>query len=139
MSYRGRYQLGQTVPLFLLTLNAGKIPSVPDDPPAMKIWTGGTMVKNQAMPVRERYTHSGLFYFDLFLDGAFSAGQYVEVYYYKIGSHYGLATDNFEVVPGGSGDGHVLSAYFYSRPHADFIVHQMESGKIKRGRGPSLD
>ena len=128
------------MPLFLQVHTATGATTMPVLPPWLTVWTpGGSKVLAREMPIsRERFTHPGLFYYDLFLDASFGTGVYTAVYAYTAGAFLGLEEDNFEIVPGGHGDGAVTSAYFYERPEATFVVHGTETGKILPGRNPSL-
>lgn len=137
--YRGRAQLGQTVSLLLLCRSAVGTASLPDSPPVMKIYgPSGGAVRNKEMPILERYAQSGLFHYPLFLNADFSPGQYHVLYYFRVGADYGIEEDHFEVVAGGNQDGEITAMHFYQRPHADFIVQGLESGKIVHGRNPRV-
>jgi hypothetical protein len=135
----GRFQLGQIVPLLLVTKNAAGTPTVPNAPPTIKVWApNGTEVLGAAIPMIDRYVQTGIFQGRVFLSALFAAGLYVVTYYYQVGSYQGLATDNFEIMPGGDPDGNVMAMYFYRQPQADFIVQSLDSGKIVQGRNPTF-
>lgn len=137
--YRGRHQLGQEVALGCLCVDGSGTPAAPTAAPTMKVVdsTGATVISRQ-IPVCDRYRQTGLFQDNLFLDNRFSAGLYVASYSWVISATtYGEA-DTFEVVAGGDDDGAVIASCFYSRPHADFLVQQCDSGRLIFGRNPRV-
>jgi hypothetical protein len=135
----GRYQLGEEVPLKLLCVNGAGAPVAPDAAPTVDIWRGATKVLAGAMlPTLDRAAATGLFRLGVFLGGAFSEGRHTAVFRYRAGSYYGQAVEDFEVVPGGSRDGAVVAVHWYERPHAGFVVQQLDSGKLTRGRNPRV-
>lgn len=139
MGYLGRYQLGQTVPLRVQTLNANSVAATPDDVPTVKLWdAAGNRVLTAKMPAVERYIQTGRFLLPVFLNGQFAAGLYQAVYYYGIAGYHGLESDTFEVLPGGHADGSVISMYFLDRPQARYIVYQTDAGVLIQGRNPTV-
>lgn len=136
--FRGRYNLGDTVQLHLVTRNADGTATAPVRPPQVTVWLGGTKIVYADMPIREKFTQTGKFGYDLFLDGRFATGLCVVNYVYVVGSYAGQEDDNFEITAGGDADGNVVGMYFYSRPHADFIIHRVASGQVLRGRNPTF-
>lgn len=138
MAWLGRHQLGQTVTLYLPCKDASNAPQVPDDCPQFKTFLGTTVIDAKQMPIEDRYIISGFFRYPLFLGRLYSVGIYSVVYYYRIGSFYGIHTDSFEIVPSGDARGAVISTYFYARPEASYIVQGLESGSIIKGRNPTV-
>lgn len=139
MAWIGRYQLGQSISLFLVTRNADGTPAVPESPPVASIsLPGGTVVLAKEMPVVDRYQYDGLFLLPVFLGGLFAEGLYSVAYQFAVGGLSITESDNFQVLPGGNADGNVVSMYFYERPQARFIVQQLDSGKIVQGRNPTM-
>jgi len=140
MSYLGRAQLGQTICPYLQCVDASGSPVLPDDPPQIKIRasTGNIIIVAAEMPLVERFVQTGLFKYPLYLGSQYTTGLYEVNYYYRSGAHYGLESDNFEIVPAGHADGQVLNMHFYNRPHAQFIVYGTETGAIVRGRKPTV-
>lgn len=136
--YRGRFPLGNDVPLLLLTRNAAGAAVVPDAPPTLDVWSSSGKVKTLLLPVLDRYGTTGLFAFKLFLDGTYAAGLYTAEYRWQASGYQGLDHDNFEVIPGGDGGGTVLALYHYERPHARFLVQELTSGALVRGRNPTV-
>lgn len=140
MSYLGRFQLGASVPLYLRCVNVSNAPSLPDNPPQAKIFSGTTVVEARKMPIEDRYVPNctGTFRLPLFLGRLYAAGRYTAVYYYRVSSYYGMVEDCFDVVPGGDPRGSVVSAYFLERPEASYVVQALEDGSIIKGRNPTV-
>lgn len=137
--YLGRYPLGWSVPLFLVTTTATGVPTEPNDVPDMIVWSGDTAVLRLEMPVIERRTQPGTFFRSLFLGYDYQPGNYCVEYRWVLPSGYiGSAEATFEVVPSGHADGSVVAAYFYSRPGTNFLVHQVERGALLPGKNPSI-
>lgn len=139
MPFLGRQRLGFTLDLVLQTRTLADVPADPDTTPTLKVFTAaGAIVLNKEVPVmRPRAT--GLFRYDLFLGPEFTADAYYSyVFFYSIGSYYGLEGGGFQVVPGGDFDGAVHSMYNFRRPQASYVVHGKERGVVLAGKNPSL-
>lgn len=137
--YLGRTQLGQTLPLWLQCCNASGVPTVPDDPPSVRVYAGASLVTAGEMPVHDRYQQTGLFFLPLFLGSGFTTGSCQAVFLYRVSSFYGLEAVNFDIVAGGHQDGAVTGLYYYQRPQADFLVQVLgETGQIVKGRNPQV-
>ena len=134
--YRGRFQQGQTLGMLLVTTDASSTPQKPDRPPVLKIWQGATLVLSAEVPMIDRATDLGHFLARVFLGNSFPAASYEVTFQWQVGSYAGMQTDNFDVVPGGSPDGNIMAMYFYRRPHANFVIQSLESGRIIEGRNP---
>lgn len=139
MPYRGRYQLGQNVPLRLLCTNGAGTPSVPTNAPRFAVWANGTKVSSGRLPVLDRYGQTGLFGDSLFLGSSWATGTYQVVYSYAVGTQAMIEVDTFEIVAGGDVRGAVLALYFYVRPHANFVMQQRETARSPVwGRNPTV-
>lgn len=136
--YRGRHILGTEVPLGCLTTNAAGTPTNPDDCPLMEVRSSSGLVLARRIPRIDHAAAAGLFQVKQFLGADFAAGRYSVLYGWTVGGTAFGALDEFEVIPGGHADGSVISMYFYDRPHGDFVVHQLDGGKIRRGRNPRV-
>lgn len=132
MAYRGRYSLGDFIPLQIQTKDANGVPTVPDRAPEARIFTpGGALNGHFSLPIQDRYTVRGLFQRLLPATSFFNAvGNWRVVYTWQIGAYNGMDEDTFDVTPGGSNQGNVISAFFYKRPNADYIVYQTDGGVI---------
>jgi len=139
MTYLGRYQLGQELVVSLACLDADGVATLPDRPPRMKIWSSSAKVVNKDIPIMDRYGTTGYFSFRQFLGSDFAAGWYTVILLYTLasGTHVGVQAGSFEVVAGGHSDGNIISMCYYTRPHADFCVTHLDSGKIQQRRNPS--
>ena len=138
MGWLGRARLGFTLDLVLQTRTLADVPTDPDTVPVLKVWnsTGAIVFNKEVALMRPRQT--GLFYCDLFLGPAFAVGYYSYVWYFTIGSYYGLDAGTFQVVPGGDADGQVHSMYHFRRPQASFVVHGKDRGVVLAGKNPTL-
>ena len=136
MSYRGRYQLGQSIPLLLQCVNASGVPTVPDAAPTLEVWSSSAKVQSLLIPVIDRYQVTGLFTYTLFLDQSYAAGGYRAVFSWRSGTFRGLTVDHIEVLAGGDGRGAVIAMHYYLRPHARFLVQELNSGLLIKGRNP---
>ena len=137
--HRGRFQLGEHVPLAVLCRNSSGQPAAPDAAPQVDVYSDTTHpTTGKAIPAQDKSLVTGLFTYRLFLGSGFVVGRYTVTYHWVIGANHGMQVDDFEIVGGGHEDGEVISMYFYDRPHADFIVQQLSSGKVVRGRNPEV-
>jgi hypothetical protein len=137
--YIGRVQLGNNVVIAILTKTGG-VPAVPDNVPTVRIYAAstGTLVYTAKMPVADRYGATGMFLLPIFLNAAFSVGQYYATVGYQIQGTQVLEPYNFEIVPGGDVRGSVISMTWYDRPQAKFVVMETDSGRLEYGRNPRL-
>lgn len=138
MAYLGKYQLGQTLQLRLLCSDASGTPTAPTFNPQVQVWSATAKVLAALMPIQDRYVQSGVFRYPLQLGAAYSVGYYSVVYHFNVAGYFGVETDNFEVAAGGHADGDVVAMCFFDRPHAKFIVHATNTGRIIQGKNPTL-
>jgi hypothetical protein len=138
MPYLGRYQLGQFVPLAVRTVNGSDVAGLPDDAPAALVYSDSGKVLTQLLPIKDRFAVTGFFFHRLPLGAAFAAGRHWVLYQWlRSGTHF-AESDVFEIGDGGHADGAVLALHHYRRPNAEFVVQQLDSGKLVRGRNPRL-
>lgn len=137
--FRGRYQLGQFVPLAVQCVDASGSPTLPTAPPQLEIWQGSTIViAAKEIPIIDRYRTTARFGYRQPLDGRFAAGTYLASYTYTVGSLGVFAVDSFEVVAGGNADGAAIAITQFDCPHARFIVWATDMRKLLYGRNPRL-
>jgi hypothetical protein len=146
--YRGRYQIGDEIPLSVLCTDHTGKPTDPDACPQLEIygptgkvaggWPGALNGGGQRMPILDPNATTGFFQSLVFLGSMFSVGQYTATSRWTVGSFNGLQCDTFEIVPGGSDKGNVVALDWYPRPQASFLFHQLDSGRIRPGRNPRL-
>ncbi len=148
MAYRGRYFLGDEIPLGVLTTDSSGVPALPDACPTMKIYSstgqvtqgwlpGGLGGTSSLVPVLDRYGATGLFGVRLLLGPAFSTGLYTVKYSWTVSAVRGAELDTFEVLPGGDIKGNAISMFFHRQAQADFIVREQDSGRLLANRNPS--
>lgn len=136
--YMGRYQLGEHVPLRVLT-NTNRAAVVPDYPPVAKVFdSSGSVRFNKRIPVSDRYGQTGLFSFRLFLDSTFATGHYSVTFTWIQGTDVGCSVGEFDIVAGGDADGAIIALHRYQTANAQFIMREMDSGELRAGRNPSL-
>ena len=134
MSYRGRYSLGDFIPLQVLCKDVNGVPTNPDLMPEARVFSPvGNAAGHFSIPVLDPGGQAGLFQL---VEGAAAwfniTGNWRVVYHWTTGSgaFAGVEEDTFEVVNGGAARGNVISMAFYVRPNADFIVWQTDGGSI---------
>lgn len=134
----GRYQVGNTIVFLLQCVNEDGTAAAPDDAPQIKLWSpAGALTLVAKMPIFPQVT--GLFYYNQYLSGLLDEeGSWEATYRYTVGSYHGFQSDYFEMMAGGHLDGHVVGMYHYRRPQADYLVHQTESGNIRKGQNPRV-
>ncbi len=138
MAYRGRYLLGDRLPLSVLCLNGSGVPSVPDRSPFVLLFSGSTLIVSYRIPVNDKQRQTGLFQFVQQLDSRFSVGRLRAVYQYQIsGTSYG-SEDAAEIVAGGDANGAGVGLYYFRAPQADHALVQVDSGRVLRRRNPRL-
>jgi len=136
--YRGRYTLGDFVPLSLASRNSSDTPTLPGSAPVADVWSDSAKVLSQKLPIHDRYGTTAFFHHLLQLDSRFSAGRYRVLYRYKVGSDTKLATDTFEIVAGGHHDGPGIAMHYYHDPGNEVVLLQGEGGRLLKLRNPRL-
>lgn len=137
--YRGRLQLGDEVTLTCLCVNGSGVPSAPDAAPKIDVYAGAVkVVSGKAIPALDRYGTTGLFAFNLLLGTQFATGRYSVTYRYTNGAFADLQADVFDIIAGGQPDGDIISMHWLPLPHANFLVYQTDSGKLRKVRNPYL-
>ena len=137
--YLGRHQLGTWLDITLQCLDLNGIAVMPTYVPVLKVWSASALVLNQEMPLVDKQIQVGLFCYHLFLGDVFAEGPYSYDTVYIHGGAVFMNTGRFDVIAGGNVDGQTLSVHYYHRPHADFIVSQVESGKLLKGKSPRVN
>lgn len=136
---KGRYRLGQEVPLGVLCLNSSGVPVFPDACPSLDLYgPGGKKISGRALPVLDRLATTGLFAGSVYLDETYTVGDYTVVYRWDVSGVRGSAMDSFRIVAGGDGSGQVIALFDYERPQADHLIQQRTGGSIYKGRNPRV-
>lgn len=105
--------------------NGTFVPSSPDAAPQLSIYVaGGTeVVSDQKMVPFVFPTVTGMFYLDVFLSSAFTAGAFYFAHIgYAVSSVAGGEVQPFEVTAGGNANGSNQAVFYYPRPDSDWIV-----------------
>jgi hypothetical protein len=128
----GAYQLGDRVPLAVLT------DALPAAAPVAVVHGETGPVYSTLLPQIDRAGAPRLFTRSVHLDARWTPGYYSVQYAWTVAGSGRALVDTFQVLPNGHRDGAVIALYAYHRPHADFLVQQVDSGKIVKGRNPSI-
>lgn len=136
---RGRIQLGEHLHLTVRTTDADGRPVAPDACPLLSVYdpTGAKLV-SKLIPIADPAAVTGYFGYRLHLGAGFTIGKYRVLYTWAASGHHGAELDSFEATGGGDNQGCVIALKEFVRPHARFVVHQLDSGRLKRGRNPRL-
>lgn len=137
--YIGSYQLGDRLPVSVLCQDGDGLPTLPDAAPHVSFYkSAGGPVMTAAVPPADERAARGLFASSVHLDERFAAGSYVAEYSYTLSGSAVVSTDVFTVLPNGDPGGSVIAVYHYHRPHAVFLVQQLDTGRLVKGRNPSV-
>lgn len=136
--YLGRRPLGQEVPFTVSAVDGGGASSWPSDPPIIEIWKDNTLVIAGVPMPKIDNAEVGLFRRVFFLDRRFSIGRYRSISRWKVGSYLGVQIDHWEITAGGDPDGSVIGMAYHEMPFASFIVQQLDSGNLVRGKNPKV-
>jgi hypothetical protein len=139
--YLGRWQQGEILPLSVTTTTAAGAAEDPQAEPVATVYRDGaslTRVVQATLAAHDRGAAVGRFRLPFFLGAEFStAGRYlVVIRWVTDGGVPRVRTGTFYLLPGGSADGAVIGMAFVSRPDANHLVMQTDSGRILRGRNP---
>lgn len=140
MSWEGRYQLGQSAPVAVRTVNGQGTPDLPDDVPIAYLYdASGVKKKAVLLPVVDQQAGGGgWFLLPLFLNEVFAEGTYQVAITWRVAGEVYMDTFRLEIVPGGHVAGAVIALQAYELPHGKFLVQQLDSGKVAAGRNPRL-
>lgn len=112
---------------------------MPSVPPLMRVRdSSNAIVMSKPIPLLDKSIQIGLFAYHILLDDTFSVGAYTVDLFYTVGAKNRIESHNFSILPGGHPDGCALGMTWYHRPHADFIVYQVETGRILKGKNPRV-
>lgn len=136
MSFLGRYQLGEIVPLPLTTVNASDTPSAPAAVPTCQVYRGVTPVAGFTLPAVDNANLPGFFLYPLFLEAKFSAGNYRVVFHWAISSTTFTTLACFDVLSSGDAEGGGIALGTLRMPGMNFALMQTRSGRIGKYRNP---
>lgn len=136
----GRQQLGTWIDVYLQVTSTAFTPTMPDYVPTIKVRrSDGTVVYSGLMPIVDKTDDRlGLFASRVFLGSGMSAGAHTIEMNYKAGTKFGVESRTFDIIAGGHSRGQVLAMHYLHQPQADFVVYQVESGLILRGKNPRV-
>ena len=139
MTYLGRMQLGTYLDIYWQIRSSG-MPTLPDAVPTIKITksSNGAVEYSGLMPVADKNVTPGLFCSRLFLGSGFSNGTHSVTTFALVGGNQKIDVRTFEIIPGGNQLGQVVNMTYYHNPAADHLIYQVESGRLMRGKNPSL-
>lgn len=134
MPYRGRFALGDFIPLQCLCRDVNGVPTDPDVTPEARVFApaGNATGHFLIMPL-DPGAQPGLFQLAEGAAAWFNAlGNWRVVYHWTTGNgtFAGVDEDTFEIVNGGAARGNVVSMTFYVRPDADYLVFQTDGGSV---------
>lgn len=133
----GRYKKGDWLPLSVQCRDNLAVVA-PDAAPMVNIYspTFSKVFTARSSPPRASGRRTGLFEIEQFLGSEFSTGIYnVLVTYSKSPKNFADLL-SFEVVPSGHQDGSYINLYFYERPHADYVVGQLDGDVLEFRKNP---
>lgn len=83
-------------------------------------------------------SYEGFFGHTIHLDNRFAVGRYGVRYSWTVSDASRMLLDTFDVLENGNGDGVVIAMYHFHRPHAEFLVQELDSRKLIKGRNPTV-
>jgi hypothetical protein len=133
----GDYQLGSYLPVLVQTKTAAGVPTTPDDSPFIKIYSAaGTVILSTQLPILDLEVQDGSFFQPVLLGSGYAEGWYMVRTSWLISGVLQAETWGFRIIPGGNADGAVVSAHWYQRPQANYVVQALASGTIVKGTNP---
>lgn len=140
-TYLGRFQQGQEIPLVLQCTDAEGSPDDPASIPRLSVFidrSGLQIIETVDMPADLRDVVVGLFRKPLFLGAAYSeAGRYLVLFKWLDSNNVPhVKTASFHILPNGSSDGSIIAMRYTSRPDANYLIWQCDSGRIIRKPNP---
>lgn len=140
--YLGRQQLGTWLDVYLNCVNASRTPTLPDAVPTIRIrrCSDNAVVYTGLMPIVEKEGSAiGLFCSRLLLGIGFSVGTHTVTMFYVSGGQRFEVSKTFEIMAAGDPKGQVLAMIYLHNPSADYIVYQVESGLLMKGKNPKVN
>jgi hypothetical protein len=137
--YIGRYQLGKWIDIYLQVMNGTLSPLLPDAVPAIKIFGPAGIVLNAKMPIVDKIVSPGLFCSRILLGNPFSTGQHAVEMFYLLSGSPRIVTRNFDIIPAGNPLGQVVGMHYFHQPQGEFVIFQVESGRLLKGKNPRVN
>jgi len=136
--FLGRYQQGAWLPLSVQC--RGNLVAVdPTAAPTINIYNPSftNILGPRSIPPRAPGKLTGLFELEQFLGSEFSAGIYTLLVSYANGGSSYADLFKFEVTAAGHQNGGYTNLYFYERPHANYVVGQLDSDVLEFRKNPA--
>lgn len=137
----GRRELGEWLPIYLVCRSGPLVEAAPVVAPAYSIYPGDSdtpLESDVTMPPINRDELTGHFLAHHRLGPKFSTGHYRVLKEWTVGTNSFAETDSFEIVGGGSSKGAYVGLFWYERPHAKYLIGQLDDGTIERRPSPRL-
>ena len=134
----GRYQKWAWLPL-TVQCRGNLVSAAPTAAPAFSIYNaaGQKVMGPRTIPPKAPGKVTGFFELEQFLGSEFSDGNYTAHISYAVsGSNY-ADIRRFEIVPGGHNNGAYINIYSYERPHADYVVGQLDNDVLEFRKNPA--
>lgn len=136
--FLGNYQPGDRLPLVVDVHHQGAV-AVPDSAPVARVYTAAAAtVADYVLPPLDPSNFPGFFGRPVHLDARFGVGQFAVRFAWTVGGLMRAAVKTFAVLPGGHPDGAAIAAYAFHMPQAEYLVLQLDSGKLFKGRNPTV-
>ena len=134
----GRYQQGAWLPLSVQCRD-NLVVLAPDNAPVMTIYDSSfsTVLDPRSIPPRALGRRIGLFEIEQFLGSEFSEGIHHALVTYSSGSKNFADLLWFEVTTAGHENGSYINLHFYERPHADYVVGQLDADVLEFRKNPA--
>lgn len=140
--YLGEFFLGEWVSIPLVCRDASRAESNPTAAPTLNIYkaddTPITGADDRPIAPFAQGSLTGFFNFNVHLNSNFSAGRYIALLQYAVAGSNKAELHFFEVMSGGNAKGAYVALFYYQRPHANYIVGQLDDGTLEMRRGPKL-
>jgi hypothetical protein len=137
MGHLGSKRLGDRLFVFAQVNDSDGHPVAPAAAPYVMLGNASTRQPFRMVPL-DRQNAPGLFGATIHLDERFSLGRYSVEYVMTVSGATFAEADSFSLVAGGDGGGAVIALCSVDRPQAKFLVKKLDSGRIQKGRNPTV-
>lgn len=133
----GRYQVGDFVPVVLLTRTPDGVLHVPDDDPDIKLYRNGSLVTTTTMEQLDPNRNVELYVlrYQPNAIGVWTAVMSYDVTADMVTTTY-TVVESFTVVAGGSDVGALVAVHAMRLLEHDYLVCQADGGTLRYGRNP---
>lgn len=140
MSYLGEFFQGEWVSIPLVCRNASGDEANPTAAPVLNIYRADDtpILDDVTMARFAQGERTGYFNRAVQLTSSYTAGRYFALITYAVSGSNKAELHFFEVVAGGNSSGAYVALWYYPRPHAKYIVGQLDTGTLEMRRGPKL-